>query len=331
MFWLPFILAFVLSYVLTWVMKFVAINYKWYASTTLHQTHAKSMVRLGGVAIFLAFIILFLLMLELTLPRIGLLLAITIIFLMGLWDDIFNLKPWLKIVFQLLAVAVAISFGIHIGQIANPFGGVIVFNQFWDVFLTATWLLVVTNAMNLLDGLDGLAAGVTGIFSVVLFWLSLFIIVNQPETALIAIILFGVVLGFLRWNWHPAKIFMGDSGSNMLGFLIAALAIISGAKLATAALILAFPILDAVWAFVRRIRQGKHPFLADKEHLHHRLLSVGVAHKNVVLIILSLVALLGFVSLFSGTQTKLILMAGVVVFIILLIRSIILVQRRKRP
>lgn len=330
MFWLPFILAFVLSYVLTWVMKFVAINYKWYASTTLHQTHAKSMVRLGGVAIFLAFVIPFLLILELTLPRIGLLLAITIIFLMGLWDDIFNLKPWLKIIFQLLAVAVAISFGVHIGQIANPFGGVIIFNQFWDIFLTAAWLLIVTNAMNLLDGLDGLAAGVTGIFSVVLFWLSLFVIVNQPETALIAIILFGVVLGFLRWNWHPAKIFMGDSGSNMLGFLIATLAIISGAKLATAALVLAFPILDAVWAFVRRIRQGKHPFLADKEHLHHRLLSVGVAHKNVVLIILSSVALLGFVSLFSGTQTKLILMAGVVVFIILLIRSIILAQRRKR-
>jgi len=330
MFWIPFIVAFVLSYVLTWVMKSVAINYKWYASTTLHQTHAKSMVRLGGVAIFLAFVIPFLLILELTLPRIGLLLAITIIFLMGLWDDIFNLKPWLKIIFQFLAVAVAISFGVHIGQIANPFGGVIVFNQFWDILLTAAWLLIVTNAMNLLDGLDGLAAGVTGIFSVVLFWLSLFIIVNQPETALIAIILFGVVLGFLRWNWHPAKIFMGDSGSNMLGFLIAALAIISGAKLATAALVLAFPILDAVWAFVRRIRQGKHPFLADKEHLHHRLLSVGVTHKNVVLIILSLVALLGFVSLFSGTQTKLILMAGVVIFIILLIRSIILVQRRKR-
>ena len=330
MFWLPFILAFVLSYVSTWVIKFVAINYKWYAGTTSHQTHAKPMVRLGGVAIFLSFLIPFLLILDLDTPRIGLVLSISIIFSMGLLDDIFNLKAWTKIILQFIAIAVAIYFGIHIGQVTNPFGGIIIFNQFWDIFLTAAWLLIVTNAMNLFDGLDGLAAGVTGIFSVVLFWLSLFVIVNQPETALIAIILFGVVLGFLRWNWHPAKIFMGDSGSNMLGFLIAVLAIISGAKLATAVLVLAFPILDAVWAFVRRVRQGKHPFLADKEHLHHRLLNVGVTHKNVVLIILSLVALLGFASLFSGTQTKLILMAGVVVFIILLIGSIILIQRRKR-
>lgn len=329
-FWLPFVLATVLSYVLTWLVRYVANQRQWYAQSTLHQTHTKPMVRLGGVAIFLAFVIPFLLILELTLPRIGLLLAITIIFLMGLWDDIFNLKPWLKIIFQLLAVAVAISFGVHINQIANPFGGVIVFNQFWDIFLTAAWLLIVTNAMNLLDGLDGLAAGVTGIFSVILFWLSLFVIVNQPETALIAVILFGVILGFLRWNWHPAKIFMGDSGSNMLGFLIAALAIISGAKLATIALVLAFPILDAVWAFVRRVRQGKHPFLADQKHLHHQLVSVGISHRNVVLMILAMVALLGTVSLLAGTQTKLILMAAVILFMILLIRSIILIQRRKQ-
>jgi len=329
-FWLPFILAAILSYGLTWLIKYVANQRQWYARSTSHQTHIKPTARLGGVAIFLAFVIPFLLMLELTLPRVGLLLAITIIFLMGLWDDIFNLKPWLKIIFQLLAVIVAILCGIHIGQIANPFGGVIIFNQFWDVFLTAVWLLIVTNAMNLLDGLDGLAIGVTGIFSVVLFWLSLFVIVNQPETALIAVILFGVVLGFLKWNWHPAKIFMGDSGSNMLGFLIAALAIISGAKLATAALILAFPILDMAWAFIRRIRQGKNPFLADRKHLHHRLMSVGISHRNVVLIILSMVALLGTVALLAGTQIKLISMIAVVLLMILLIRSIILIQRRKQ-
>lgn len=329
MFWLPFIVAFVLSYVLTWVVRFVATHYKQYGVATLHQTHTKPIVRLGGIAIFIAFLITFLLVLDLDTPKIGLILSISIIFLMGLMDDIFNLKVWLKVIFQLMAIATAIYFGIHIGQVANPFGGVIILTQFWDICLTAIWLLLITNALNMFDGLDGLAAGVTSIFSITLFWLSLFIVVNQPETAIIAIILLGVMLGFLRWNWHPAKIFMGDSGSNVLGFLIAALAIISGAKLATAALVLAFPIIDATWAFIRRIRQNKNPFLADKEHLHHRLLSVGVTHKNVVLIILSMVALLGFISLFSGTKIKIILMAGVVMFMILLIRSIILIQRRK--
>lgn len=329
MFWLPFIVAFVLSYVLTWVVRFIATKYKQYGVATLHQTHTKPTVRFGGIAIFLVFLVSFLLFLDLDAPRIGLILSISIIFLMGLIDDIFNIKAWSKIIFQLIAIAVAIYFGIHIGQVANPFGGVIILTQFWDICLTAVWLFLVTNALNMFDGLDGLAAGVTSIFSITLFWLSLFIVVNQPETAIIAVILLGVMLGFLRWNWHPAKIFMGDSGSNVLGFLIAALAIISGAKLATAALVLAFPIMDATWAFIRRIRQNKNPFLADKEHLHHRLLSVGVTHKNVVLIILSMVALLGFISLFSGTKIKIILMAGVVIFMILLIRSIILIQRRK--
>jgi len=330
MFWLPLIVAFVFSFLLTWVVKSVATRYKQYGVATLHQTHAKPMVRLGGIAIFLAFLVSFLIFLDLDTPRIGLILSISIIFLMGLIDDIFNLKVFFKVIFQLMAVAVAIYFGIHIDQVANPFGGVVILTQFWDICLTAIWLLLVTNALNMFDGLDGLASGVTSIFSVTLFWLSLFVVVNQPETAIIAIILLGVMLGFLRWNWHPAKIFMGDSGSNVLGFLIATLAIISGAKLATAALVLAFPIIDVAWAFIRRVRQNKNPFLPDKEHLHHRLLSVGVAHKNVVLIILSMVALLGFVSLLSGTKIKIFLMIGVAIFAILLIRSIIVAQRRKR-
>lgn len=330
MFWIPFIVAFVLGYVLTWVVRFVATYYKQYGVATPHQIHTKPIARFGGIAIFLAFLISFLLFLDLDAPRIGLILSISIIFLMGLIDDIFNIKAWSKIICQLIAITVAIYFGIHIGQVANPFGGVIILTQFWDVCLTAGWLLLVTNALNMFDGLDGLAAGVTSIFSITLFWLSLFIVVNQPETAVIAVVLLGIMLGFLRWNWYPAKIFMGDSGSNVLGLLIAILAIISGAKLATAALVLAFPIIDATWAFIRRVRQKKNPFLPDKEHLHHRLLSVGVTHKNVVLIILAMVALLGFVSLLSGTKIKIILMAGVAVFTILLIRSIILVQRRKR-
>ncbi|OGB74384.1 hypothetical protein A2V68_00445 [candidate division Kazan bacterium RBG_13_50_9] len=330
LFWAPLLLAGGLSYLLTWGAKSLAAKFGWYAYKTKHQVHDRPIARLGGVAIFLSFVMPFLIFLELTPPRIGLLLAVTIVFLMGLWDDLFNVRPWAKIVLQVAAIAVAIAFGLHIGQVSNPFGGVIILPIFWDIFFTALWLWLVTNAMNLLDGLDGLAGGVGAIAAVTLFVLSLFTIVNQPETAIMAIVLLGAVLGFLWWNWYPAKIFMGDSGSYTLGFLVGGLAIISGAKLATAALVLGFPLLDMLWAGFRRLRLGRHPFSADREHLHHRLLDVGIPHQGVVLITLSVVALFAFISLLSGTKAKLALLALVALLMVIVLRTVIFLRRRKR-
>lgn len=328
--WLPLLLSGILSYLLTMGVRSVATKLGWFAYETAHRMDKRPMVRLGGIAIFLAFVVPFLLFLDLTPPRIGMLIAVAIIFAMGLWDDLFNLRPLVKIAFQVAAIIVAISFGIHIGQVSNPLGGVIMLSPFWDVFLTAFWLWTVTNAVNLLDGLDGLAGGVTAIAAVALFILSLFAIVNQPETAIMAVILFGAVIGFLRWNWYPAKIFMGDSGSYTLGFLVGSLAIISGAKLATAALVLGFPILDMLWAGLRRMRQRRHPFSADREHLHHRLMDVGVSHRSVVLIILGIVAVFAFVSLLSGTKAKLVLLAVAAVLMIIILRAILWLRQRKR-
>jgi len=199
----------------------------------------------------------------------------------------------------------------------------------WDFIFSVLWLMVVINAINMLDGLDGLSAGATSIFSIILFFLSLFVIVNQPETATMAVILLGTMLGYLWWNWYPAKIFMGDSGSNMVGLLVGALSIISGAKIATAALVLGFPIMDLIWAAWRRIRKGKSPFMADREHLHHRLLDAGISHRNAVLIILSVVALFGVVSLLSGTWAKLGALAGAALLMIIFIRTVFFIHRRK--
>ena len=329
-FWLPFLLAGILSYLLTWAVRSFLVKKQIFPHPTKHQIHQKAIPRLGGIAIFLAFIIPFLMFLDLTPPRLGLLIAVSIIFLMGVLDDLFGLKAWMKLTIQLIAVGIAILFGIQIGQIVNPLGGIIIFSQFWNIFLSAIWLLAITNAVNLLDGLDGLAAGVSAIASVTLFVLSLFVIVNQPETAIIAVILLGSLLGFLKWNWYPAKIFMGDSGSNVLGFLIGSLAIISGAKLATAALVLGFPILDMLWAIIRRMRQGKHPFSADQEHLHHQLMNIGITHQNVVILILAVVAIFGLVSLLSGTTVKLLSLAITIVAMIILIRLVFFLQTRKR-
>lgn len=323
-------MAGILSYFLTWIVKSFSVKKQIFSYPTKHQIHQRAIPRLGGIAIFLAFITPFLIFLDLTPPRLGLLIAVSIIFCMGILDDLFGLKAWTKLIIQLIAVGVAILFGIHIGQIINPLGGVIIFSQFWDILLSAIWLLAITNAVNLLDGLDGLAAGVSSIASTILFVLSLFVVVNQPETAIIVVILLGSTLGFLKWNWHPAKIFMGDSGSNVLGFLIGALAIISGAKLATAALVLSFPILDMLWAIIRRVRRGKHPFSADQEHLHHQLMNIGITHQNVVILILIVVAIFGLISLLSGTTVKLLTLASTLVVMIMLIRLIFFLQGRKR-
>lgn len=326
----PFAVALVLGYALTVLIKLYAERRGWFAYYTSHQTHQRRMVRLGGIAIYVAFIVPFLIFMDLTPQRVGLLISVSLMFLMGLLDDIYNLKAWLKILIQFLAIGTALAFGIRIDQVTNPLGGVIVLPEIWDLGLTAVWLWLVTNAVNLLDGLDGLAAGATSIASAALFYLSLFAFVNQPQTAMLAIILLGASLGFIRWNWYPAKIFMGDSGSYTLGFLVGALAILGGAKLATASLVLGFPLLDAVYAIIRRLLQRRNPFSADREHLHHRLLAVGVPHMGVTLIILGISAVFGVVSLMSGTWAKLIALAATLLVMILLIRTIFLVQRRKR-
>lgn len=326
----PFGAALVLGYLLTLGIKLYAEKRGWFAYSTSHQTHERKTVRLGGIAIYAAFVIPFLIFVDLTPPRVGLLISVSLMFLMGLLDDIYDLKAWMKIAIQAIAIIVALAFGIHIGQITNPLGGVLVLPDWLDIILSGIWLWLVTNAINLLDGLDGLAAGATSIAAAAMFWLSLFAFVNQPQTAIIAIVLLGASLGFLRWNWYPAKIFMGDSGSYTLGFLVGALAIIGGAKLATASLVLGFPLLDAFYAILRRIFQGRNPFSADREHLHHRLLAVGVPHMGVTLIILGISAVFGVAALLSGTWAKLIALAIVLMVMILLIRTIFFIQRRRR-
>lgn len=328
-FGLPLLLGVVLSWATVGLVKIGSDKFGWYKYTTQHQIDNRVISRLGGIALWVTFLIVFLLFVDVTPPRLGLLVGMTLIFAMGLVDDLYNLPAIAKLIWQLIAVMVAVSMGVHIGQVTNPLGGVIILPLMWDLVLSVLWLLVVVNAINMLDGLDGLSAGATSIFSVILFFLSLFVIVNQPETATMAVILLGTMVGYLWWNWYPAKIFMGDSGSNMVGFLVGSLAIISGAKIATAALVLGFPILDLVWAAWRRLRKGRSPFAADREHLHHRLLDAGISHRNAVLIILSVVALFGVVSLLSGTWAKLVALAGAAILMIIFIRTVFFIHRRK--
>lgn len=224
-----------------------------------------------------------------------------LIFMVGLLDDLYDLRPRVKLVGQILAASTAFWLGVKITFISNPLGGMILFPEWMSFFLTVGWLVAITNTINLIDGLDGLAAGVSTIAGITLFIMALER--GQGLSALVAIALVGATMGFLRYNFNPAKIFMGDCGSLFLGFMLGALSITGAMKVAATVavflpiLILGIPIFDTTFAIVRRFLAGKPIFQADKGHLHHRLLRIGLSQRRAVLLIYGFSAFLGGVAL----------------------------------
>lgn len=245
----------------------------------------------------------------------------------GYLDDKYNLKPRYQFIWAILA-ALAISLaGIGISHVRNPFpleipfltgqvGGVIRFDLLKLGFLTFPqdlftflWLLAMMYTTKLLDGLDGLVTGVVGIGSLIIFFVALQPFVHQFDTAYLAIGLAGVFLGFLIWNFHPAKIFLGESGSLLAGYFLGILAIISGSKVATTLLIMGVPILDMAWVILRRVFFEKKSFAqADSKHLHFRLLNAGFSHRGAVLFLYAITAAFGLTTLFFQTQEKFIVL-----------------------
>ncbi len=310
------------------------------APTAGRKIHRHEIAYLGGVAIFAAFALVVMLLLPVTRQLASLLLGCLILVVVGVVDDIRDLSPGVKLVGQFVAAGVALAGGIGITAITNPFGGVIDLSwgrMSFDLLgahfhiapvanvLSLLWMVGLANTINFLDGLDGLACGVSGIAAVVMFAVAVGPHVHQPAVALLAIILAGAAFGFLPQNFYPAKIFMGDSGAYFLGLVLAMLSIYSGAKLATAALVLGFPILDAVWAAVRRMSRGVSPFKADREHFHHLLLDGGMSQRRAVLTIYGVVAVFGVVALMSGSLAKLVAM---VVLVCVMIVAMFVAGRR---
>jgi UDP-GlcNAc:undecaprenyl-phosphate GlcNAc-1-phosphate transferase len=310
--------------------------------TGSRKIHKKPVAYLGGLAIFLGFVVTVLVMLPLSRELAALLAGCAILVTIGVIDDSRGLSPMVKLVFQFVAAAVALSGGIGAVAIRSPFGGIINLNvgRFpLDLFgvhfhiapvanlLSLLWMVGLANTINFLDGLDGLASGVSGIAALVMFFLAMRL--HQPAVALLALILAGSTAGFLPYNFSPAKIFMGDSGAYFLGLCLAMLAIYSGGKIATAALVLGFPIIDAAWAAIRRLAAGRSPFSADRGHFHHLLLDVGMTQRQAVLTLYAVAALFGFVAILAGTLAKLValvvlllLMAGAIAALALVKRAV---------
>ena len=274
------------------------------------RVHDHPIPRMGGLAIFLGFVLSMLLFVDMSTQIMGLLLGTVIIAVMGAVDDIVSLNAWVKLLGQFLAGIVAIRCGIVVDAVSNfgPAGGTTFLNTNWlSIPLTLLWIVSCTNAVNLIDGLDGLAVGVSTISSLTMLVVSVF--VAEPSVSLILAALTGACLGFMPYNLNPAKIFMGDVGSQMLGFVLSTASILGLFKFhaiisfLVPLLALAVPLADTVFAFVRRLAHGQSPFHADRGHFHHRLLAMGMSQKQAVAVLYGVSAVLGLIAVLMTGQS----------------------------
>lgn len=268
------------------------------------RVHKVPIPRLGGIAIFIGFLASVLVTFRLDTRLIGVLAGAAMIVTMGYFDDIKPLSAKVKLLIQIVAAGIVVYSGIKVEFVTNPlsfmFEGVQHYIKLgnWAYPLTIVWIVGVTNAINLIDGLDGLAAGVSTISAITLSAVAIFL--NQDYIAVMAIILAGATIGFLPYNFNPAKIFMGDTGSLFLGYMLSVISVMGVLKSAAALSIMVpifaigLPIFDTFMAIVRRSLSGKSLMEADKGHLHHRLLDRGLSQRQAVLTLYSISAVLGF-------------------------------------
>lgn len=265
------------------------------------RMHNKAMPRFGGVAIYAGIMVsLAGFALEDT-GVISIMVGCSMIYILGLIDDIKNLKPLIKMAGQLICAATLYFQGIRIEFVTNYFGdGNMIFGDVACFLMTVLWIVAITNAVNLIDGLDGLAAGIAAISALCIGYVAY--IHGQYTTTLAMMVIAGAALGFLPFNFHPAKTFMGDGGSQLLGFSIAAFSILGTVKSTTIvvviipALVLGLPIFDTLMAIVRRTLRRQSFATADKEHLHHRIMKAGYGQKRAVMLMYCISGIMGIVA-----------------------------------
>jgi UDP-GlcNAc:undecaprenyl-phosphate/decaprenyl-phosphate GlcNAc-1-phosphate transferase len=223
---------------------------------------------------------------------------------LGALDDYFDLRARYQLLTQVVLAAAAVALGISIDFVNNPFGpNNIQFAEPFAAGFTVLWILGMINSMNFIDGLDGLSSGIALIAALTLAVISLTTQIGQPFISLLCVALAGALLGFLRWNFQPAAIFTGTSGTMAVGYALGVLSILGSAKVAVALLVLGVPIIDTFWIIVRRLLNGRSPFSADRGHIHHRLLDLGLSHRQTVVLIYAICVALGILSLvLTGAQ-----------------------------
>ena len=342
----PFILVFAISFLLSLVLTPLAARVGLRLGIADEpggrRQHTGKIARTGGIAIVVSFIAAILVAQALNIPSTdpneitrvtGLIIGTLIMFVFGLLDDRFEFKPGTQFIAQFIASMVAIASLIIIERFGNPFDNqlnqpIVIRDQWLYILLTLFWLMGMMNTVNWLDGLDGLAAGIAAIFSFILFAAMLQDTATQdPQLSLapLPLALLGATLGFLPYNFHPARVFLGSSGALVLGFALGSLGIIGGAKVATVLLVLAVPILDVAWLIVSRLRHGRSPMRGGRDHLHFRLLDLGLSQRQIVIGYWLVSALFGALALLFEARIYKLLALGVLGIITL--AALIIVSR----
>jgi len=336
MVYLTLLICFVTSVLITPLVKKLAFKIGATDRPNHRKVHQKIMPRLGGLAIYIAFIVGVLVLNPNHGYEIPILIGSSIIIITGLLDDVFELSAKVKLVGQLLAASVVVFGGVQVEYINLPFGSELEFGIF-SIPLTILWIVGITNAINLIDGLDGLAAGVSAI---ALITISLMAMLKGDLYVMgMGLILLGSILGFLIYNFHPAKIFMGDTGALFLGYMIAVLSLLGFKNVAAVSfvipvIILGVPISDTFFAIIRRIVNKKPLSAPDKSHLHHCLLRLGYSHRQTVLIIYGMSAVFGVAAIFLSKTTlwgSFLVIAVLLIAIELIVEKIGLVGKNYQP
>jgi UDP-GlcNAc:undecaprenyl-phosphate GlcNAc-1-phosphate transferase len=325
---LGFLGALIVSFILTRTIRNLALTHDWPTKrVSARDVHTRAIPRLGGVAIFFSFLGSLTLLLLLSpfarhhvdlLRLASILLPASLIFILGLVDDICQTSAWVKFLVQIIAAILVFHAGLRVQAFPLLFGNHHTFGWIASLLATIFWVVLITNAFNLVDGLDGLAAG-SALFST-LTVMVISLVNGQPAAALLGLVLAGAILGFLRFNFNPATIFLGDCGSLFIGFLLSILALVGAGKsstiVAVAIPVVSFglPILETALSVVRRLLSGQPLFKADREHIHHKLLERGFSHRQVVIILYAVSAIFGLLSallLHPGVPT-----VGIVLFVL---------------
>ncbi len=328
---LPGFVAFALTFVLTAFSLYVFPRLGLLDKPKKYGLKRAPIPYSGGLIIFAVFLICLGIFMDFDKHLWGVVIAATMIVTVSFLDDRIGLSPILRLGVQLVVLA-----GVGIASVTNPFGGLIYLDTYEipiaigdmvynftilaDLF-TILWIILLMNTLNWMDGVPGIVSGLTAIGSVVMFILAIrpnFHYIDQADVALLAVILAGCALAFWLFDFTPAKILMGDTGSMFLGFMLATLAIFSGGKIATALLIIGFPILDALWVIGRRLYQRKSPFRGDLRHIHHRLMKAGFSERQAVFFIYTVSVIFGGTALFLGSAQKMVALSVMLVLMVIL-------------
>ena len=339
-----FLTSLIAAFIATPYVKNLAVKVGAVDAPNQRKVHTRIMPRMGGLAIYLGYLVAFFLFVPFAdrPEMLGVFIASTIVMIVGMLDDKYQLSPRWKLLGQVAAaLVVVVPFGLRIGVVNLPYEGSIDFSSGWLFWLaipiTLLWIVGVTNAVNLIDGLDGLSAGVSAIATATMAIMALQM--GDHSVAVYCFVLLGAILGFLYFNFHPARLFMGDTGSLFLGFNLAAISVMGFKEALFVSFIipivaLGVPLWDTFFAIVRRIVNKKPISSPDKGHLHHCLLNMGLSHRSTVLVIYGISIFFGSMAILLTKTTK---WTTLIVMVCLLIATHLgteivgLVSRRHRP